>query len=274
MLMNLRNALMAGKLLPYDAEVEYLESTGMQWIDTGVIANGEFDVEYTIQTPSSTDFTLQFMVGGARSASQHLNFGQYEPNGRFTLGFLGNYWVVATSVIAANTLYTVKIHYAYGSQTATINGANATSQTLTGTEALNLNIYLFKRNFYGASDTIPPMKGRMYAFKIWQNGVLVRDFIPVRVGQVGYMYDRVSGKLFGNAGTGDFQYGLDVVPVEYIESHAAEYIDTGAIPDDSTGIEVVHTICPDNGKDNIIFGARQDSGNTRYWSDVDWGEQR
>ena len=165
MLMNLRNALMAGKLLPYDAEVEYLESTGMQWIDTGVIANGEFDVEYTIQTPSSTDFTLQFMVGGARSASQHLNFGQYEPNGRFTLGFLGNYWVVATSVIAANTLYTVKIHYAYGSQTATINGANATSQTLTGTEALNLNIYLFKRNFYGASDTIPPMKGRMYAFK-------------------------------------------------------------------------------------------------------------
>ena len=44
-----------------------------------------------------------------------------------------------------------------------------------------------------------------------RNGVLLRDFIPVRVGQVGYMYDRVSGELFGNDGTGDFILGPDVV---------------------------------------------------------------
>lgn len=209
MMLGARTAAWSGKPLPYDAEVEYLESTGTQYIDTGVLANGEFDVEYTIQTPSSADFTSQFMVGGARSASQHLNLGQYEPNGRFTLGFLGKYWVAATSVIAANTRYTVKIHYAYGSQTATINGTNATSSTLTGTEALNLNVYLFKRNFYGASDTIPPMKGRMYALKMWRDGVLVGDFIPVRRGNVGYLYDRVSGELFGNAGTGAFVIGPD-----------------------------------------------------------------
>jgi hypothetical protein len=41
------------------------------------------------------------------------------------------------------------------------------------------------------------------------------------------MYDRVSGKLFGNGGSGDFALGPDVVPVEYIESHGTEYIDTG-----------------------------------------------
>ena len=42
---------------------------------------------------------------------------------------------------------------------------------------------------------------------------LERDFIPVRVGSganaVGYMYDRVSGQLFGNAGTGAFVIGPD-----------------------------------------------------------------
>lgn len=27
---------MVGKPLPYDAELEYLESTGTQWIDTGI----------------------------------------------------------------------------------------------------------------------------------------------------------------------------------------------------------------------------------------------
>jgi hypothetical protein len=35
------------------------------------------------------------------------------------------------------------------------------------------------------------------------------DLIPVRVGNVGYMYDKVSGKLFGNVGTGSFILGPD-----------------------------------------------------------------
>lgn len=38
----------------------------------------------------------------------------------------------------------------------------------------------------------------------------ILDLIPVRVGNVGYMYDKVSGQLFGNAGTGDFILGPDV----------------------------------------------------------------
>ena len=42
------------------------------------------------------------------------------------------------------------------------------------------------------------------------NDILVRDLIPVRVGNVGYMYDKVSGQLFGNSGTGNFILGPDV----------------------------------------------------------------
>ena len=34
--------------------------------------------------------------------------------------------------------------------------------------------------------------------------------IPVRKGNVGYMFDRVSGKLFGNKGTGAFVIGPDI----------------------------------------------------------------
>lgn len=36
------------------------------------------------------------------------------------------------------------------------------------------------------------------------------DLIPVRVGSVGHMYDRISGKLFSNSGTGAFDVGRDV----------------------------------------------------------------
>ncbi len=32
---------------------------------------------------------------------------------------------------------------------------------------------------------------------------------PVRIGDIGYLYDEVSGELFGNMGTGDFIIGPD-----------------------------------------------------------------
>lgn len=57
-------------------------------------------------------------------------------------------------------------------------------------------------------------KARVYECKIYDKDVLVRDFIPVRftneLGQSeGAMYDRVSGQLFRNQGTGAFGYGND-----------------------------------------------------------------
>lgn len=50
---------------------------------------------------------------------------------------------------------------------------------------------------------------RIYAAKLYDSNTLVRDFIPVRVGSVGYLYDRVTQQLFGNAGTGAFVLGPD-----------------------------------------------------------------
>lgn len=56
------------------------------------------------------------------------------------------------------------------------------------------------------------LKGKIMAFSIGFNSDAnnIIDFIPVRVGQVGYLYDRVSGQLFGNSGTGAFIVGPDV----------------------------------------------------------------
>ena len=47
--------------------------------------------------------------------------------------------------------------------------------------------------------------------KLIKNGVTVRDFIPVRKDGIGYMYDKVSGELFGNENSsGAFTYGNDI----------------------------------------------------------------
>ena len=50
--------------------------------------------------------------------------------------------------------------------------------------------------------------------------------IPVRVGQVGYMYDKVSRELFGNQGSGNFTLGNDVS-----KNNLISFANTGTVSD-------------------------------------------
>ena len=212
MLINLRNALMAGKRLPYDAEVEYLESTGTQYVDTGVLANGEFDFDYMFRMNTLQSNTVGM---GARSASQFLTALQINGSQRFTFAYLYTVWSNGEWNVS-NIDYRVQLSFHSGSQSATVNDTVLFTDNKVGTELLNLPIYIFKRSNSG-TETIYGLSGRFYFCKIWQNGTLVRDYIPVRKATVGYLYDRVSGKLFGNAGTGAFSYGNDLeypIPAE------------------------------------------------------------
>jgi hypothetical protein len=52
--------------------------------------------------------------------------------------------------------------------------------------------------------------GAIYSFTITEYDQVVHDFIPVRIGSLGYMYDRITGQLLGNVGTGSFRLGPDV----------------------------------------------------------------
>lgn len=210
---------------PYKCRVEYLESTGTQYIDTGVIGNGEFNIKYGLYANSIGSSSDIF--AGARSSTQHLNFGQAASNGQFTLGYLNQYWQELSN-FAINTRYDIEISYKSGEQYAIINGTKGSSKTYTGTEQTDLTIYLFKRHHYG-TDNVGGLQGRIYYFTIKQNDVLVRDMIPVldNSGRPA-MYDQVSGQLFYNQGSGDdFSYGRQIIPVEYLESTGTQYIDTG-----------------------------------------------
>ena len=47
---------------------------------------------------------------------------------------------------------------------------------------------------------------------VWvkEDDTLVLNLIPVRIGNVGYMYDKISGQFFGNSGSGSFALGPDL----------------------------------------------------------------
>ena len=84
----------------------------------------------------------------------------------------------------------------------------ATNSTFTAVT----NMYIFAVPKGDGTDGLENYaKGKLYSFKMLnQNNVLLIDLIPVRKNGIGYMYDRVSGQLFGNSGTGQFILGNDI----------------------------------------------------------------
>lgn len=220
-LINLRNALMTGKRLPYDAEVEYLESTGTQWIDTGVNAKQSLKIRAVFESSATSSHFVYGVRAGDSTITCAAGFGT-------SLGY-ARWGTSAYAGVVPSGL----VDITQDSSGVIVNGTSSSySATQTVVEQSGYTMVVFAgRN--SATTVTSNMVGKFYSCKIWDNGVLVRDYIPVRKGTVGYLYDRVTGKLFGNAGTGDFVLGPDVVPVEYLEctssSSIFQYIDTGIV---------------------------------------------
>lgn len=199
--------------LPYDAEIEYLESTGTQWIDTGIVFNPETDsIEATLavtQAPTS----VQRAVFGARLYSKTTNgysyLGLMCQQNALTARIYPGYIALGDFTGSLQPLkYKFGIRgryqgdFSFGGTTSTFQFP---STGLVPTNQLCLFAYGSDANraFGNISDA------RIGIFRIFRNSTLVRDFIPVRVGTVGYMYDRVSKRLFGVSGTGAFVLGPD-----------------------------------------------------------------
>ena len=202
MLVAARTGAWSGKALPYDAEVEYLESTGTQWIDTLVNADSNLSVEIMMAN-AGTPFTNVNPCGAiliTPRCRHHLNFSSSGIDYYFGNGD----GITASSKYspADAEIFTFKVDAI--SKTFTLGRVIVTLPN--DTFDTGMSYWLFGRN-----GTTPPYLGSLciYSAKLWDGNTLVRDFIPVCVGTIGYMYDRASGQLFGNAGTGAFIIGPD-----------------------------------------------------------------
>ena len=193
------------KQLPYDAEVEYLESTGTQWIDTGVtMTNDLFD---------SAETTITVLPTGQTSGT-HNFFGDGTAwHDGYTFGYYSNYTLQASNGFKATqgpikfsgtlpkTLTVNKNGFAIDSEVASFNARSL--KNTSGT----LLLFGCRRN--GVFFTTTQFSGRIYLAKMVSKGVSIFDFIPIRKDGVGYMYDNITGQLFGNQGTGAFIIGPD-----------------------------------------------------------------
>lgn len=189
------------KRLPYDSEVEYLESTGTQWIDTPITFQVTDEVYFkgALIELSNDKFVL---------SAQPWN----NNNNRFSpLGFYDRALICAFGKLS--TPSTMFRPFIKDSEPHTITYKNKvftmedTGSIFDGSGVPFGGETGKIKFFYGYN---APSKSRIYYYKQLRNGELLCDFIPVLDREMRpAMYDRVSGQFFRNAGTGAFIIGPD-----------------------------------------------------------------
>lgn len=194
----------APKLPSGYTELEYIQSSGTQYIDTGFKPNQDSRV-VTKFDMIQTD-TAWRKLWGSGSGSYDLDFALWNAGTTKLQSYYGtktNNTVPITDMslnVDAN-----KNIWKYSGETITFDKNNFTCA---------YSMYIFNVNKDDNPKYLPGMM-KLYLFKIYDNDVLVRDFIPCKnpSGTIG-LYDSVNNQFYQNAGTGTFIAGPEIPSTE------------------------------------------------------------
>ena len=179
--------------------IDYIESTGTQYINTGVLGG------------NNIDFEIEFQRTGSLSGWGHL-VGAINADSSLMQIFGIRSWAEILSRKGSGDIQFNSISFSQGSDyTVSMIGSDL---KINGTTVRTLPVssfttpcplYIFAADYNNTPDSILPNTRLFYA-KIWDTGTLVRDFVPaVENGHAG-LYDNVTGQFYSNAGTGEFLY--------------------------------------------------------------------
>lgn len=182
-------------------QLKYIEGTGTQYVDTGFKPNQD--------TRVVIDFEVLTNTAEAHICSARTNGGTplltlyYNASGTF-----GTRYGTGSSVTFSGVSGKGRYLFDRNKNVCTINGANAITATAETFSVAN-NLTLFCRNDGTATNAY--INGRLYSCQIYDNGTLVRDYIPCinDSGVVG-LYDLVNGVFYGDASGGTFIAGEEV----------------------------------------------------------------
>ena len=195
--------------------LEYIESTGTQYIDTGYRPTTE-------NLKITTQFSLtEIQAWHALFGCEETNSGPWAltplVNGASALTFYsGTSYQIGSIPVTANTVYDLTCQTDNGVLTYECGAATGTASA-SGSLCKTDSIYVFTLNSATESSVLgQASKMRVYSFQIYDNGVLVRDLIPcMNAADTLGLYDIVGGVFYPNLGSGTFTAGP-----EYIEEHA------------------------------------------------------
>lgn len=212
---------------PYYCEVEYLESTGTQYIDTDIVPTSTIKVETDFQLTSRPSDTFASLFGCVNNSYQgFMLFLNYTVPIQARTGNNAN-----PNVVSTYSVNTDRLNLILEFNKLTINENIFTPTSDNTWVTMDRTMYVFGGNDRAVNISKRLVAAKIYSFKLRNNGTLVRDFIPVLDwNMTPCLYDRVSRRLFYNQGTGTFSYGREIHYVDYIETTGTQFVNTGLFP--------------------------------------------
>ena len=193
--------------------LEYIESTGTQYISTGWLAGVGDKIEFECST------TKEFCVGSRKAVNDDAFFLWVRNNqGDIAVG-LGDY----TNVYEYDYTNSNQKHkYTFDSTGKVyIDDELITSNAGTLEVSTSYNIYLGLFNNGGTAVSGDTYGGKLYSCKVYSKQGLVRHMIPAKDSNgVCCLYDKLMKKFYYNKGTGDFIEGPVVGSISELQSVA------------------------------------------------------
>lgn len=193
--------------LPAGAKrIEYVASDGYSWIDPQVSAAGGTIIDATFSVPAFGDYFPCMSHNSTGANSYDRNFF------RVYSGYINCMKCGSGQNVTGSFSVNTVIRFTLNTIGTKFSGAldGITKFDLTTSEVLASsagNLGIFKNMHNGAiSNGV-----KIYGLKLYNsNNALVRDFIPVKINNTGYLYDKISKQLYGNAGSGSLVLGPEL----------------------------------------------------------------
>ena len=250
-------------------QLEYVESTGQQYIDLQV--SPDSTMRCSLSFVLNNGITGEAFLFGCRKALQDRAFYLSHQNGS-KVGFRfarGDKYVQALNKVTeiVDTYHEVEL----SAKNAFVLNDDVIGDLSDAAEFANDDsLYLFWVN--DPARNLTKGKMQLYSCKLWKGGELVRSLVPARftdglgLSSVG-VYDLVEGKFYLPeesrtlvAGPATVKRPVLALPpgytqLDYVSSHGHELLNTKIVPDDTTEMHL--RFVPHDTKDAHILGSRK-----------------
>ena len=188
-------------------DVAYIDTSSLAYIDTGIKVGPDITFHLDFFIPAS-DNLIQVFGGREDAYTNQLYFYNDCRDSNYPA-----YWRYGDKNISVPQL--AEGRYVFdNTESANVLYINDNAYTANNPSfvEVNSNFYLFTLNTQADGTAHPALANmqygmRFYGGQIYKRGRLVRDFIPVVKNDVGYLYDKITKKLYGNANSkGAFTY--------------------------------------------------------------------
>ena len=266
-----------------DRFVRYVESTGSQYVDTGVTGRWNTKIEAQVEWLEFKDSSLiGSRTNGSTGSRLYFCYCLNADGTMYTTTYGGGEKVVWTGGWEAR--WEKSRIYDYSSEFSATNGESQTTNTIK-VDGLTVwsktgncldtgkTLHLFACNVGGTASYFS--RARIYRLKIWQGPAeggdmtLVRDLMPCVKDDRAGLYDTVSGNiLYSGSGTDlecDENSETPDEFIDYVESTSYGYIDTEINARSGTSAEIDLAVLTKRTRNKAVLGAYKADGDVRFY---------